>query len=336
MDIRASYMGIELKNPIIIGACNLVDKPENLLKLQEAGASAIVYRSLFEEQLHLENLEFGNIMQEYNERSSEVGSMHSDFRHAGPKEYILKLMNAKKILEIPLFASLNAVYDKSWIDYAKKIEDAGVDGIELNLYTLPSQLDSANSTVVDWQIDILKKIREAVKIPLAVKLSPYYSNPMDIIRKMDYAGADAFVLFNRFFQPDIDLAKEELIFPYNLSNENDYRLSMRFAGLLHKNIDANICSSNGIFSGFDVAKMILAGADVVQIVSTIYKNGFGQISLILSQLQSFMDSKGYNKIDDFKGKLSKANINDPFAYNRAQYIDILMNSNDIFKKYPMI
>jgi len=153
---------------------------------------------------------------------------------------------------------------------------------------------------------------------------------------MEDAGAEAFVLFNRFFQPDIDLEKEELVFPYNLSGENDYRLAMRFAGLLYNNLDASICSSNGIYTDGKRYKLLLAGADAVQVVSTVYKNGIGQINLIINRLKAFMETKGYKSLDDFRGKLSKAKINDPFAYNRAQYIDILMNSRDIFKKYPII
>lgn len=329
-------MGIELSSPVIVGACNLVSNLKNLRKMQEAGAGAVVYRSLFEEQLHLENLEISEAMAEYNNRNSEFNTFMPEFEHAGPKEYLAHLKKAKSVLDIPLFASINAVYEESWVQYAKQIEEVGVDGIELNLYVVPNEMDSGAFEALDWQIEIIKKIKAAISIPVAVKLSPYYSNPLQIIRRMEDAGAEAFVLFNRFFQPDIDLEKETLSFPYNLSGENDYRLSMRFAGLLYKNLDASICGSGGIFTGYDVAKLILAGADAVQVVSTLYKNGIGQINLINNQLKSFMESKGYESLDDFRGKLSKININDPFAYNRAQYIDILLNSRDIFKKYPII
>ena len=329
-------MGIELKNPIIVGASNLVSSTKNLEKIQRAGASAIVYRSLFEEQLHLENLEFSESISEFQGRNHEAADFMPEFEHAGPSEYLVLLKHAKSVLDIPLFASLNAVYEESWVDYAKRIEDIGIDGIELNFYSVPSEIDSGAFEVIDWQIEILQKIRKAIDIPIAVKLSPYYSNPLHLIKRMEDAGAEAFVLFNRFFQPDIELEKEELIFPYNLSSENDYRLSMRFAGLLYGNLDASICGNNGIFTGYDVAKLILAGADTTQVVSTLYKNGIGQINLMLNQLKSFMESKGYEKLTDFKGKLSKQNISDPFAYNRAQYIDILMNSRDIYKKYPLV
>ncbi len=336
MDLGTTYMGIALKNPVIFGACSLSSNLKNLEKIQRAGAAAVVYRSLFEEQLHLENLEISEAAGEFGNRMQEASGFMPSFEHAGPREYLMQLKEAKSVLEIPLFASLNAIYEESWIDYARRIEDIGVDGIELNFYSVPSEMDSGAFEALDWQIEILTKIRKVVEIPIAVKLSPYYSNPLQIIARMEAAGAEAFVLFNRFFQPDIDLEKEELVFPYNLSGENDYRLAMRFAGLLYGNIDASVCASNGIYTGYDVAKVILAGADAVQVVSTIYKNGIGQINLIINQLKSFMESKSYDKLDDFRGKMSKSRINDPFAYNRAQYIDILMNTRDIYKKYPLV
>lgn len=334
MDLKTKYMGIELKNPIIVGACNLVTDVKNLKRMEEAGAAAIVYKSLFEEQLHLENLLYSEAMMEFDNSHSEMTSVFPDFDHAGPKEYLVNLKRAKESLNIPLFASLNAVYQESWIDYAREIEKIGIDGIELNFYQVPSEMDSGANEMINAQIQILAQIKEAIKIPVAVKLSPYYSNPLSLINKMDHLGADAFVLFNRFFQPDIDLDKEELFFPYNLSNENDYRLSMRFAGLLYGNIQAQVCSTNGIFNGNDVARMLLAGADTVQVVSTIYKNGIGQISVILEQLENWMKSKNYNNISEFRGKLSKKNNKDSFAYGRAQYLDVIMNSKDIFKIYP--
>lgn len=336
MNLNTKYMGIELKSPIIVGACNLSSNLKNLKKMQDAGAGAIIYRSLFEEQLHLENLEMSEAIGEFDNRNSEYNSFMPEFEHAGPGDYIAHLKRAKSVLDIPLFASINAVYEESWVEYAKQIEATGVDGIELNIYLLPSDMDSGAFEALNGQIEILRKIKAEIKIPIAVKLSPYYSNPIHVIRRMEDAGADGFVLFNRFFQPDIDLEKEELIFPYNLSSENDYRLSMRFAGLLYDNLDATICTSSGVYNGNDAAKLILAGADAVQIVSTLYKNGLGQIKTIHDELKSYMESKGYKTLDDFRGKLSKKNIKDPFAYNRAQYIDVIMNSRDIFKKYPLI
>jgi dihydroorotate dehydrogenase (fumarate) len=330
-------MGIELSNPLIIGANNLVTKESNLVKMEQMGASAIVFKSLFEEQLHLENLDFGNTMDSYADIHPEITQPIFNLDFNTPKEYLYQLKKAKKALKkIPLFASLNAVYDESWVDYAIKIEKTGVNGIELNFYTVPKEMNSIGVDIIDFQLKTLQNIRQAVKLPIAVKLSPYYSNPLSVIRQMDSIGANGFVLFNRFFQPDIDLEKEEMFFPYNLSSENDYRLSMRFSGLLYQRIEGSICATNGIYTGYDVAKLLLVGADTVQIVSTLFKNGIGQIQTILQQLTQWMESKNYHSIDDFKGKLSSKNIKDEFAYTRAQYLDILLNSNEINKNLKVL
>lgn len=335
-NLSIKYMGIELKNPLIVGACNLVTDLKNLKKIEEAGAAAIVYKSLFEEQIQLEGLELENDLAQYAERNAEMVNLFPDIKHAGPEEYLMHLAEAKKSLGIPVIASLNAVYKESWIEYAKKIEETGVDGLELNFYTIPKSLDTAASQIEDEQLDILKSVKAAVKIPVSVKLSPYYSNTLNVISKMDKAGASAFVLFNRLFQPDIDIEKEEQHFPYNLSNVEDNRLAMQFAGLLFGEVKGSICSNGGIFTGQDMLKMILCGADCVQVVSTLYKNHFAQITLMLEEMNAWMDKKGYKSLADFKGKLSKKNSKDPFAYKRAQYVDIMLKSNSIFKKFPIV
>ena len=179
-------------------------------------------------------------------------------------------------------------------------------------------------------------MKKAVKIPVAAKLSPYYTNPLYVISEMDKRGVDAFVLFNRLFQPEIDIDMEEHYFPYNLSTQNDNRIALRFAGLLYGELNAKVCANTGIFTGEDVISMMLAGADTVQIVSTIYKNGIGQISTILNEMETWMKKKNYKTLDEFRGKLSQKTLKDPFTYKRAQYVDILMKSEEIFKKYPLI
>ena len=189
--------------------------------------------------------------------------------------------------------------------------------------------------IVEQQLTVLKKVIQSVNIPVSVKLSPFYTNILKMVNDMDELGAKGFVLFNRLFQPDIDIEKEELVFPWFLSNEGDYRLSLRYTGLLYDNIKGDICANTGILNGDDVIQMLLAGADAVQVVSTLYKNGIGQVKNIINDINLWMDMKSYTKIDDFKGKISRKNVKDPFAYKRSQYVDILMQSDDIFKKYPM-
>ena len=326
IDLSVKYMGINLKNPVIVGANNMVGNIESLKQMEKAGASAIVYKSLFEEQLHMENLEYSNFIDEYVAQNSDETSPYPDLDVSGPKEYLFKLKKAKEVLNIPLFASLNAVYDVSWVDYAKQIEAIGVDGIELNFYAVPKEMESAGIDYVNMQFDIIKKIKAALTIPVAVKLSSFYDNPLSVIKRMDDLGADSFVLFNRLFQPDIDLDKEEMVFPYNLSSRGDYGLALRFAGLLFSRINANICSSTGVLTGDDVARLIMAGADTVQVVSVLYKDGIDKITDIINELSQFMEKKGYNNLEAFRGKLSQSKTNDPFAYGRAQYLDFLVNS----------
>jgi dihydroorotate dehydrogenase (fumarate) len=307
-----------------------------LKKLEEAGASAIVYKSLFEEQIHLENLEIHQQMTDYNERNAEMTSLFPhDLYEAGPEEFISNFAEARKAVSIPLIASLNAVYDETWVEYAQKLEAAGADALELNFYAVPTEFDVDGRGIMNEELDIIEVVKKAVKIPVSVKLSAFYTNPLYTIAEMDKKGADGFVLFNRLFQPDINIETESHHFPYNLSSEQDNRLALRFSGLLYDQIKGSVCASQGIFTGADVIKMILAGADAVQVVSTLYKNGPKQITKILQEIEAWMATRQYESLDDFRGKLSRAKLKDPFTYKRAQYVDILMKSGEIFKKYPM-
>jgi len=335
MDLKIKYLGLELKNPIIIGASNLVKDLNILKRLEDAGAGAIVYKSLFEEQIQLENLQQYQTEEDYGARHAEMTSGMTNLEDAGPEEFLFHLKNAKDAVQIPLIASLNAVYEESWVEYAQKIEQTGVDALELNFYSTNYDFDVMGKAIVQEQIDILESIVKSVKIPVSVKLSPFYTNPLYVINEMDKIGVDGFVLFNRLFQPDIDIEKEVHHYPYNLSNHEDNRLALRYAGLLYGNIKADICSNTGILSGPDVIKMLLAGANCVQVVSTVYQKGPKQISNMLEELVGWMKHKGYESINDFRGKLSKNNLKDFYAYKRAQYVDILMKSDEIFKKYPI-
>jgi len=337
-NLKTKYMGLELKNPIIVGASNLSTSVENLKRIEEAGAGAIVYKSVFEEQVQLESLELSERKSEYNERNAEMinlfpdtGSDPSDIR-----EHLAALKKAKETVSIPVFASINAINNKTWVEYARKIEGTGVDGLELNFYSVPERFNSDFTDIEKREIKILKDVKEAVKIPVAVKLSPFYSNPLQLFSALDKAGANALVLFNRLFQPDIDIDKEEHFFPYTLSNKEDHRLPLRFAGLLHGNTKASICANSGILNGSDVIKMILAGADTVQVVSTLYLNQIEVIKKMLDDIEKWMNLKGYKNIESFRGKLSMKNTDNKLPYNRVQYMDFLMSTTEILKKYKVI
>ena len=335
-DLSTTYMGIKLKNPIILGASNLVTKPEVVKELENAGIAAIVYKSLFEEQIQLESLQLDEDMNEYNNRNSEMGRIFPDLVHAGPKEHLLNLKRLKQAASVPVFASLNAIYEPSWVEYAKLLEETGVDGIELNLYATPGYFEVGASSIEDKQYQIVKSVKKAVKIPVSVKLSPFYTNTLNFIKKLDEAGVDGFVLFNRFFQPEIDIEDEIFHFPWELTQTQDHQLALRYSGLLHGNIEGSICASRGIYSSEDVIRLLLSGADTVQTVSAIYTNQPAFVGTMLTELNAWMDKKGYKTLNDFRGKLSRKNLKDPFVYQRAQYVDILMKSEEIFKKYPMV
>lgn len=335
-DLKTNYMGLTLRNPIIAGATNLVSNPDNLKRMEEAGAAAIVYKSLFEEQIQLEGLELEEDLTEYSERHAEMIRIFPELEHAGPTEHLLNLRKAKEMVSIPVIASLNCIFNSTWMEYAKLIEQTGVDGLELNFYAVPHDFNIDGNTLVENQLEILKTVKSVVNIPVSVKLSPFYANPLNVIKQMEAAGAGAFVLFNRFLQPDIDINTLEHINYFNASSQEENRLPLRYAGLLYGNIQSSVCTSSGIHTSEDVIKMILAGADAVQVVSILYKNKIGYLSELVNGLNSWMDKGGYYSIQDFKGKLSAKNTKNPFIYKRAQYIDILLKSSEVFKKYKMV
>jgi len=329
--LQTNYMGIELDNPVIVGASNMVTDKDKLKEAEEQGAAAIVYKSLFEEQIQLERYKMDEELSQYNELHAEMITTHPNVEHAGPDEHLSNIRDAAESLSIPLIASLNAVEDDTWVKYAGLISETGVKGIELNFYLTPSDFDKTAKEIEEEQINILKQVKKNISIPVSIKLSAEYTNALNFIKKLDDAGADAFVLFNTFFQPDIDVNTEQHIKSFNLSDEGDYRKSLRYAGILFDNIKADICSSHGIFTGADVIKMILAGSTCAQVVSTLYKNGLPRISEMKSEMSEWMEKKDYNSIDEFRGKLSRKKLSsNPFVYKRAQYVDLLLNSEEIF------
>lgn len=335
-DLRTTFMGVELKNPIILGASSLVEDLSAIKKIERAGVAAIVYRSLFEEQINLEQIQLDDQVGEYSYRNAEMGNIFPEIKHSGAGEHLYNLKKLISHVNIPVFASLNAIYDQSWEDYAIQLEKTGIAGLELNFYDVPTDAADDSARIEAHQIEILKKLKKLVKIPISVKLSPFYANPLNFIARADQAGAEGVVVFNRFFQPEINIDTEEFYFPFDLTHEKDYQVTLRFVGLLYGQIKADICASRGISDGTDVIKMMLAGAGSVQVVSTIYKNKAAHITQMIETLEGWMDAKGYKTIDDFKGRLSMKSSKEPYAYRRAHYVDILMKSTEIFKKYPMI
>ena len=335
-NLETSYMGVALKNPLIVGANSLSSKLEYLRKAQEAGVGAIVYRSLFEEQILLEEWRLNEDLDAYADRHAEMVSLFPRIKHAGPEEFLIELRRAREAVNIPLFASLNCVYKESWPEYAKMLAETGVDGLELNFYAIPKDCSLEASDIEGDQIEILKAVKAAVNIPVAVKISPYYTNVLNFVKRLDEAGADSVVMFNRLFQPEINIDDETNYFPWNMSGKRDSRLALRFVGLLYGNVNAGLVAANGILDSNSMIQLFLAGADSVQVVSALFQNKIEYAAQMLAELDAWMDKKGYKSLDDLRGKLSRKNSDDPFAYKRAQYVDLLINSKGVFDKYDLV
>jgi len=331
IDLSTTYMGLKLKNPIIVGACNLSNDLNQLKKLESAGAAAIVYKTLFEEQIHLESAQMEEEMGSFGEMNAEMVSLFPKLQHAGAEVHLANFRKAKEALTIPLIASLNCLEDETWSEYARLLEKAGADGLELNFFYIPKVFETDGHSIEEHQFEVIRTVKSKVTIPVSVKLSSFYSNPLNVISRFDKVGAAGIVIFNKLFEPEINLDELKHIAPFNLSHEGDYRLSLRYAGLLFSKVNASVCANTGIYSGSDVARLILAGADCVQVVSTIYKNKPDYVSTMLSDLESWMTAKSFNGISDFKGRLSHARVKDPFIYRRAQYIDLLLGSDKFFR-----
>ena len=323
-ELKTSYMGIELKNPVIAGASELTSNMNSIRKIEDAGAGALVIKSLFEEQIQLEMARFDEEMHQFDDINPEMTSIHPEMQHSGPDEHLMWVSKTKEAVDIPVIASLNAVNKGTWVEWARKLEQTGADGLELNFFANPELQEGDAASIEKDQMAAVKEVAAAVKIPVSIKMSLFYTAPLAVAKGFAKSGARGLVMFNKFFQPDIDPEKEKSTIPLNLSVGTASRLPLRYSGLLFGETSASICASSGIMDGLDAAKMILAGADVVQVVSTLYRNKITQLGRIVDDLGKWMDSKGYASLDDFRGKLSRKNGPDPWAYKRAQYAKLLM------------
>jgi dihydroorotate dehydrogenase (fumarate) len=247
--------------------------------------------------------------------------------YAGPEEHLAWVRKAKAAVKIPVIASLNAVTREIWKEWALRLADTGVDGLELNFYSTPVDFDRTAASIEEEQVEILAEVKQAVGIPVSVKLSSAYTNPLNVIRKMDEAGADAFVLFNRFFQPDIDPVLRKRVFTFDLSDPKENRVPLRFTALLHGRIRGDIAATSGIHSGSDALKMIMAGAAGVQVVSALYRHGLGHLAEMKQEISKWLDTSGSDSLESIRGLLDKEHSEDPYAYERAQYVRILMRSD---------
>lgn len=334
-DLSIDYLGIKLKNPLIVGASTFSADVEMAKELEESGASAIVLKSLFEEQIQMERAQLDDLMEEYANRNAEMTSLFPKLEHSGPKEHLLMLENLKKNLNIPVIASLNCVYDVTWVEFAEMLEAGGADALELNFYSVPSDLEKNAQIIEEEKLKIVEQVSSRVNIPISVKLSAYYTNVLNVVQRMENAGAKGFIMFNRLFQPEIDSQIEEHVTHFDLTNHRNYRLSLRYIGLLYKKIQSDLIGNGGIYAADDVIQLLLSGANSVQIVSAIYKHKPSIIKSMLYELKSWMKEKKYKTINEFRGNLSDEKLYGSYAYKRAQYLDYILNPGEIIKKYLM-
>lgn len=335
-DLSTTYMGLSLKNPVIAGASELTGDMDSIKRMEDAGAAAVVTKSLFEEQIQLEHYKFDEDQEKYNYRHAEMVTVFPAMEFAGPAEHMEWVREAKDAVDIPVIGSLNAVNHDSWIDYAKQLEQTGIDALECNLFAVPKDPDVTGADIERDQINLIREIKKTVSIPVSIKLSYLYTNPLNTIQNTADAGADAVVLFNRLFEPDLDLLHNKHSYPFNFSHEDDYRLPLRYAGLLEGKIDADICATTGVFSGSTVIKMIMAGATCVQTVSALYNLGLEHIQTMLAQVNRWMDEHGKTSLDEIRGTMSRRHSHDYWAYTRAQYIKLLLNPEEIIYNAPTL
>lgn len=325
MDLSTTYMGLKLKNPIVASASPLSKSIDAARSLEDAGASAVVCYSLFEEQISHEANELDYYLTSTADSYAEALSYfpESGDYNLGPEEYVNHIRKLKGALSIPVIGSLNGVSNGGWINYAKKIEEAGADGIELNIYYIPTDFNINGQSVEDMYIDDVRAIKSAVKIPVAVKLSPYFSAMANMAKKLDDAGADALVLFNRFYQPDIDLENLEVFPNLELSNEWELRLPLRWIAILHNNVKASLAATSGISNYTDVLKVMMVGGDVAMMCSELLRHGVKKIGEILKDLEIWMEEKEYDSVSLMKGSMDYSSVKEPAAFERANYMKLL-------------
>jgi dihydroorotate dehydrogenase (fumarate) len=319
-NLKTSYLGLELDNPFIVGACGLTKTAERVKRCAEAGAGAVVLKSLFEEQIRLEMAETTDAL------AAELHPEALQYLEAdiaaqqGPRQYLELIREASRSVSIPVIASVNCTGAETWVEFAEQIAAAGPAALELNVYVLATDPDRTSGEIEQVYLDTLAAVKSRVKIPVAVKLAPYLSNVGRMALGLEAGGADGLVLFNRLFYPDVDLDHEQLKGVLGLSHPGDHRRTLRWTALLADRMQGDLCATTGIHDGLTAAKMLLVGARAVQVVSVLYRKKLDVLGEMLADLNTWMDQQGYADLDAFRGKLSHAKIADADKFERAQYI----------------
>ncbi|MBC7890299.1 MAG: dihydroorotate dehydrogenase-like protein [Ferruginibacter sp.] len=325
MNTQTTYMGLLLNSPIVVSACPLSEQTDNIVMMEDNGAGAVVLYSLFEEQIRKEEARYKTVLAETSNASAEALDFfpHLDDLNIGTNEYLENIRKAKERVNIPIIGSLNGITNEGWIDYSKMMEQAGADGIEVNIFFIPGDVHMSSWEVEHRYLNIVHTIKKSVKIPVAVKLNPYFSAMGNMALRIKDTGADALVFFNRFYQPDFDI--NELVIKTDLkySESNEIRLPLLWIALLYDKVKMSLAATTGVQTAVEVIKYLLAGADIAMTASSVYKNGIPYLKTMNKELQEWMHKMGFDTIGSFKGKMSQQNIFDPTAYERANYIKIL-------------
>jgi len=320
VDLSTQYLGMKLKNPVIAGSSGLTNSVKSIQDLEESGAGAVVLKSIFEEEIAFE---YEDILKEASEEGVNLDQFdYYDFHIKGEKldKYTTLIEESKKSVSIPVIASINCVYSHEWTSFAKQLQTAGADALELNMFFLPSEFDRTTEEKEKAYFQIIEKVQKEITIPIALKISYYFSNLGPMIQKLSETGIAGLVLFNRFYSPDIDIDKMEVVSSNVFSTPSDLPISLRWIAIMAERVNCDLAASTGVHDGTALIKQILAGANVVQVASTLYKNGKGQITEMLKTLETWMDQKNYGSLTDFRGKMSQAKSSDPAAYERVQFM----------------
>lgn len=324
-DLSTTYLGLTLKNPIVASASPLSKKLERARKLEEAGVSAIVMYSLFEEQIIHESLELDHYMSRGTDSYAEALSYLPDGGMYGisPEKYLIQVAALKKALRIPIIGSLNGVSKGGWTNYARKIQEAGADALELNLYYIPTDFEMTSNDIEDTQVELVAEVKSAVSIPLAIKISPYVTSIPNFVKRLVEVGADGIVLFNRFYQPDFDLNELEIVHSLDLSNSAELRLPLRWISILHGKVNTDFGLTSGVHSHTEVLKAMMAGAKVAMMASSLLHNGEQVVGSILNDLEIWMRDHGYDSIRQMQGSMSQKSVKEPSVFERANYMKVL-------------
>lgn len=320
-------MGLSLRTPLVVSANPLSQKVENIVAMEDAGAGAVVMFSLFEEQIRQESERLELIDSTTSNASAESSSFFPDLQDyaVGTTKYLELIRLAKERVEIPIIASLNGVTPEGWIEYARDIEQAGADGLEINIYFIPADIQMTSDAVEQRYVDIVRLVRETVSIPIAVKLNPYFSSIGNVAHRLQLAGADALVLFNRFYQPDFDIEELVVTPDLDLSVRSEIRLPLLWIAVLYGRVPVSLAATTGIHSAKELIKYILAGADIGMSASALLQNGIPWIGQVISDLALYMNDMPFQSIESYKGTLSQQHMADPTAFERSNYVQILEN-----------